>query len=253
MTYHLVHYHSLRLTLDNKHWIAPIDEPRSIIDVGTGTGVWAMDVADDFPGSTVMGIDLSPIQPTLVPPNLEFVVQDLEEPWDMPKRFDFIHTRLMNGFSVKSWPMFYKNAFESCKPGGWVENQEFDLNFTSDDGTLTADAATVKWQDLWNHGVASVGMTGRCDPQQMANQMKEAGFVNVVVRPFKMPIGPWPKDERLREAGIYNLIGMTDGLTGLSLRVFTQMLGWSTDKMEVLLGHVRAEWKRKSIHCYIPM
>ena len=46
-----VTYHSLRLTLENKHFIAPIEEPRSIIDVGTGTGIWAMDVADDLPGS----------------------------------------------------------------------------------------------------------------------------------------------------------------------------------------------------------
>jgi hypothetical protein len=60
-----------------------------------------MDVADDFPGSTVIGIDLSPIQPTLVPPNLEFIVQDLEEPWEMPNKFDFVHNRCMNGFSVK--------------------------------------------------------------------------------------------------------------------------------------------------------
>jgi trans-aconitate methyltransferase len=115
-----VTYHAIRLTLENKHWIAPIENPRSIIDVGTGTGIWCMDVADDFPGSTVMGIDLSPIQPTLVPPNLEFVVQDLEEPWDMPNRFDFVHTRCMNGFSVKSWPTFYENAFLSLTAGGWV-------------------------------------------------------------------------------------------------------------------------------------
>jgi hypothetical protein len=212
-----------------------------------------MDVADDFPGSSVMGIDLSPIQPTLVPPNLEFVVQDLEEPWDMPKRFDLIHTRLMNGFSIRSWPTFCKNAFESCQPGGWVENQEFDLKFTSDDGTVKADSANNKWQELWNEGVATVGMTGRCDPLKMADQMKEAGFVSVVVQHFKMPIGPWPKDKRLREAGVYNLIRMVDGLTGLSLRVFTQMLGWSTDEMEALLMQVRAEWRRKSIHCYIPV
>jgi trans-aconitate methyltransferase len=110
----------MRLTLENKHWIAPIEDPRSIIDIGTGTGIWCMDVADDFPGSTVMGIDLSPIQPTLVPPNLEFIVQDLEESWDMPNRFDFVHTRCMNGFSVKSWPTFYENAFISLKAGGWV-------------------------------------------------------------------------------------------------------------------------------------
>ena len=77
-----------------------------------------MDLADDLPGSLVLGIDLSSIQPTFVPPNLEFVVQDLEESWDMAKRFDLVHTRLMNGCSVKSWSLFYENAFLSMRPGG---------------------------------------------------------------------------------------------------------------------------------------
>lgn len=248
-----VHYHATRMTLDNKHWIAPIDDPRAIIDIGTGTGIWAMDVADDFPGSTVLGTDLSPIQPTLVPPNLEFVVQDLEEPWDMPERFDLVHTRYMNGFSIKSWPMFYRHAFEACKPGGWVENQEFDLNFKSDDGTLKPDSAIIRWQNLWENAAATVGMTGRCNAHKMADDMRDAGFINVVVQEIKAPIGPWPKDKRLREAGVYGLVGMIDGLTGLSLRVFTQILGWSLNEMEALLMQVRAEWRRKSIHSYFPM
>jgi hypothetical protein len=212
-----------------------------------------MDVADDLPGASVMGIDLSPIQPTLVPPNLEFLVQDLEESWDMHNRFDLVHTRYMNGFSVRSWPQFYENAFKATKPGGWVENQEFDLNFTTDDNTQPEDSAVRTWQDHWNDGVRRVGMTGRCNPQAMAEQMMTAGFVNVTVRPYKLPIGTWPKDERLREAGLFCFMGMTRGLTGLSLRVFTQILGWTVDEMETLLMQVRAEWKRKDIHCYLPM
>ena len=200
-----------------------------------------------------MGIDLSPIQPTLVPPNLEFIIQDLEEPWDMPNRFDLVHTRLMNGFSVKSWPTFYDNAFSSLKPGGWVENQEFDLDFATDDGSLSSDSAIRKWQDLWNEGVTRVGMTGRCDPAKMTEQMTTAGFINVTVRPYKMPVGPWPKNKRLREAGLFNLVGLEDGLSGLSLRVFTQILGWSVDEMEILLMQVRSECRRKGIHSYFPM
>ena len=47
----------------------------------------------------------------------------------------------MNGFSVKSWPKFYEQA----KAGGWVENQEFDLNFSSDDGTIPADNKAKEW------------------------------------------------------------------------------------------------------------
>jgi len=224
-----------------------------ILDVGTGTGIWAMDVADDYPDALVLGIDLSPIQPTLVPPNLEFQVFDVEETWNTPNRFDLVHTRVMNGFSIKSWPHFYEQAFISMRPGGWVENQEIDLNFTTDDNTMPADSAILRWQTLWNQGIESVGMTGRCYVDKIKQQMMDAGFINVTVRPYKIPSGPWPKDKRLREAGIYHHVGMFEGLTGLSMRVFTRLLGWSVEEMELLLMQVRAELKKRDIHKYLPL
>jgi len=136
-----IHYHSLRLTLENKHFIAPIKNPPSVLDIGTGTGIWAMDVADDYSGTSIIGADLSPIQPTVVPPNLEVQIMDADEPWDFHTTFDLIHTRMMNGFSIRSWPFFYEQAFKFMKPGGWAKNQEFDLDFTADDGTMPEDGA----------------------------------------------------------------------------------------------------------------
>lgn len=249
-----LHYHSLRLALGNRHWITPISDFRSILDIGTGTGIWAMDVADDRPSAQVIGIDLSPIQPTAVPPNLEFQIMDADEPWEgFQERFDFVHTRLMNGFSIKSWPFFYEQAFASLQPGGWVENQEFEVVFGCDDGTLPADSACERWANLWNEGIGKFGLTGRCYPQVMKQQMEAVGFVNVTVKFFRMPIGAWPKDKMLRQSGLFNVIGLLDGLSGLSQRVFTRGLDWTIEEMEVLLMQVRNECKDRKIHTYFPM
>jgi ubiquinone/menaquinone biosynthesis C-methylase UbiE len=49
------------------------------VDVGCGSGAWAIEVADEFPTANVIGIDLSPIQPTDVPQNCEFIVADLNQ------------------------------------------------------------------------------------------------------------------------------------------------------------------------------
>ena len=220
-----------------------------------GTGIWAMDMADDMPSTQVIGIDLSPMQPTAVPPNLEFQIMDADEPWEFSMKFDLIHTRLMNGFSVRSWPHFYQQAFASMKPGGWVENQEFDLEITSDDGTMSPTGAVQRWQDLWEEGLKklSAGLTGKCYPNVMKQQMEDAGFVNVHIRGYKMPIGIWPKDKRLRQAGLFCMVGIVDGVSGLSQRVFTKGLAWTIEEMEVLLMEVRNEWNNKRIHSYIPM
>jgi methylase of polypeptide subunit release factors len=33
-----------------------------VLDIGTGTGIWAIDFADEHPEAEVIGTDLSPIQ-----------------------------------------------------------------------------------------------------------------------------------------------------------------------------------------------
>lgn len=49
-----------------------------MLDLGTGTGIWAIDVADEFPNTEVVANDLSPIQPPNVPVNVRFEVDDVE-------------------------------------------------------------------------------------------------------------------------------------------------------------------------------
>jgi SAM-dependent methyltransferase len=100
------------LTLDGQLFLAPIgDSPQNVLDIGTGTGIWAMDFADQYPSAQVIGFDLSPIQPNWTPPNVRFEVNDACDPdWGYRKNgFDFIHVRAMYG-SVAEWPAFYQQV-----------------------------------------------------------------------------------------------------------------------------------------------
>lgn len=52
------------ITIGDKLYLAPISKPTRILDVGTGTGIWAIEMGDDFPDAEILGTDLSPTQPT---------------------------------------------------------------------------------------------------------------------------------------------------------------------------------------------
>lgn len=59
------------------------------------------DFADEHPAAEILGVDLSPIQPSFAPPNCKFEVDDITAPWAYePPKFDFIHIRTLYG----TWP-----------------------------------------------------------------------------------------------------------------------------------------------------
>ena len=49
------------------------------MDVGTGTGRWAVEVAEKYETALVYGIDISPVQTEAVPLNAQFILMDLTE------------------------------------------------------------------------------------------------------------------------------------------------------------------------------
>ncbi|KIW29363.1 uncharacterized protein PV07_05182 [Cladophialophora immunda] len=246
-------YHAARLSMRDNLFFAPVLNPRGILDIGTGTGTWALEAAETHPEANVVGTDLSPIQPNYVTTNLTFEIADADEEWAFPHRFDLVHSRIMNDFTLRSWPHFFEQAFQYLNPGGWVECQEFDYNRRSDDNTIPANSRLSFWEREWTRGMEMIGMGGFCKPELVMEQMRNAGFVNVTCRKFKIPIGPWPRDPQLRQAGMFGLVNILDGIQGLSLKIFTELLGYSLDELENLLADCRREARDRAVHSYWPL
>lgn len=105
-------HHALKTTLGQLYF-APIEKPSKILDVGTGSGIWTIEVADLHPQAEVFGVDLSPIQPSWVPPNVKFEVDDVEETWTWPDdHFDLIFSRLLISGSIQNLDKYIQQSFQ---------------------------------------------------------------------------------------------------------------------------------------------
>ena len=140
-------HHIFLLTFDGRLFTAPIPKDQTlhrVLDVGTGTGIWAIDFADEHPESEVIGIDLSVIQPKFVPPNLSFEIDDLEEEWTMTKPFDFIMARMTVQF-LADRDRYFTQAFQHLNPGGWIECIDVINPGKSDDHPNLEETYFWKW------------------------------------------------------------------------------------------------------------
>ena len=84
--------------------------------------------------------------------------------------------------------------YSNTNSGGWVEFQDFDLNFYSEDGTLTEDHELKKWSRALTQASRSRGN----DPQpsiMIEQWLAAAGFVNIQSKKFQVPVGSWAKDK----------------------------------------------------------
>ena len=65
--------------MDGRNYFAPFSQenpPKKVLDIATGTGIWAVEMGDEFPEAKIIGTDLSPIQPQYVPLNVRFFIED---------------------------------------------------------------------------------------------------------------------------------------------------------------------------------
>ncbi|KAF2841840.1 S-adenosyl-L-methionine-dependent methyltransferase [Patellaria atrata CBS 101060] len=241
-------HHLFNITFDDKLFFAPIgDNPRHCLDIGTGTGIWAVDMADAYPECQVVGTDLSPSQPTFVPPNLRFIIDDAEDEWLFDQKFDLIHARVMSG-CFKDWRTVLRYAFEALAPGGYFEIQDYVIPCNCEDDTLKGTNL-----ELWgNTMVEAANKMGRPMDQTrfFKEWMEEIGYVDIEERSFVFPTNPWPKDKKLKEIGRWNEINITDGLQGFSLALFTRVLGWTKEEVEVHCARVRNDMHNRAIHAY---
>ena len=206
--------------------------------------MWAIDMGDKYPGATITGVDLSPTQAEWVPQNVWFEVDDIEEPWIYSKPFDFIHGRWLAA-SIRDWPKLIRQCRQNLHPGGWVEFADWDYTPRSTD---LPDNYIRKWHSTLATGCEEKTGASTSPGPLLRDFLLNAGFDDVHEQVFKVPIGSWPRDKRLKEIGRYYRVAMEDGLEGISMRILTQLLGWDPLEANALNAHFRAEMKTENFY-----
>ncbi|EGX92821.1 UMTA methyltransferase family protein [Cordyceps militaris CM01] len=200
-----------RLYLDHilkgHHFFAPIgDGPQKIVDLGTGTGIWAMEVAEKFPSARVIGTDISAIQPSWTPPNLEYRVEDLEDdyrPWtSIYNDADLVHCRFFMQV-IRDPKRMVDTIFDRLRPGGWIECHDIVAEVYSKDASVGKDHPINQLYHLIDGPFTEVYKWNLHIVLELPSLLREAGFVNVSTRRNKIPIGRWPSEHSEREMGLF--------------------------------------------------
>ncbi len=240
-----------QLILDGRLHLAPISEsPQKILDLGTGTGIWAMDMADKYPSAQVTGVDIAPVQPTWVPPNCLFELDDVEADWSFKMNsFDFIHAREFLT-AIRDWDRLVQQSLDHLKPGGWMELSGTIPDISSDDNTIPENSAYLESGHIFFDLANRMGSPLDA-PRSWKQMMDNHGFEDVTEVVIKIPMGPWAKDKRLKQIGAVELMMLLEGFEAYLLRGYTQILGGDPNVLQILLAQARKEISNPKIHTYV--
>jgi trans-aconitate methyltransferase len=228
---------------------APIPDNARILDLGTGTGIWPMQMAERYVNAEIVGTDIVNIQPPLIHVNLRFKVpQDFESPWQLGgDPWDFIHFRMGCG-SVSNWPAMYEKIFAYLKPGGWLEHIEIDLR-----PQYAPGANNSRMLDEWYEYLD--GATSRIHkrleyPQNLRELLTNAGFVDIEEEVIRLPLNEWPEDESQKFIGRWYNLGLIQALEALTLGPLSRSYEWPLENIRQLLTAVKPHICSRRVRAY---
>ncbi|KAK0377627.1 TAM domain methyltransferase [Colletotrichum lupini] len=222
-----------------------------VLDLGTGTGIWALEYAEEHPESEVIGVDISPVQPDFMPPNCSFEIDDLEKPWTWSKQFDFIFSRTLSG-SILDPAKLVDSIYNQLEPGGWFEAQDVCMEARTDDNTLPENSYLAQWADEVVDAMEKINRTLKL-PLKWKQLLIDRGFVDVRETIYKWPTNTWPRDKTMKDIGGWGLANLDYFLETAALGILTNIKGWSKEEVIVLCSQARKEMRDPRIHVWWPV
>ncbi len=166
----------------------PLAQPSAVLDVGCGTGRWALEMAQLFPQAHVVALDLSaPPETTAAsmqrPPNYRFVEGNVLQGLPFADgSFDFTHQRaLLGAIPEAAWPGVARELARVTRAGGWVQLIEPAPAPLGGPG-MNALAQWTQEASLRRGINTAVGA-------QVGEFLRQAGLEDIHTREIKIPMG----------------------------------------------------------------
>lgn len=171
------------------NFLAPVSQPRDILDVGSGTGRWAIQVAQQFTQANVFSLDIEPPQANqnaildTQPDNCVFVQGDVLKGLPFPDAsFDFVHQRLLMGaIPGPAWMSVVRELARVTRPGGWVELVEA--------APVPSHTPALRQLHAWMQAATQMRGLDITIGSRIGDLLQEARLQRVVYRLLSIPIG----------------------------------------------------------------
>ncbi|KZT56693.1 S-adenosyl-L-methionine-dependent methyltransferase [Calocera cornea HHB12733] len=218
--------------------------PKKILELGLGTGVWALEVAAQFPGSEVIGVDI--IEPNLEtkPANFSFHrLNVVTDPWPFESgSFDIVHCRFL-AMHLPNFRDLVKKAIDATAPNGILMFEDPALVMRSVDKAVPSPVALF-FAIYQGHSEAN-GVNCRTGPEFLPIIRDSKQFSEIHETIVPAPMGDWTEDEKLNSIGLGLQVGLIEGARFQNPRLYR--FGMTK---EIVEGMCQELLKKENHLCY---